>query len=119
MTIAWDETKKIDMGSLAKIAAGSQYIDTELVTQFADGLNSINQEMNNDFNAFMSKASELEDNWHSSAGDKACVFMREFTAMSESRSNVMINYVNLLKQQVDPNYISAENENTSLADEFK
>lgn len=115
----FDEIKKYDIGTLAKLKEGSQYIDTETVTQFADGLNSVNQNINDDFERFKAKAETLEDSWHSSAGARACKKMYEIFSLSKSRSAVIQNYVNLFRQQVNPNYISAENTNTSLADEFK
>ena len=106
-------------GGNSKISAGSQYIDTEIVEQYAEQLNQINQTIDEDFDSFKSTAVNLEDTWRSAAGTKACTLMYQLFSLSESRSNVISNYVNVFKQQVDPNYISAENTNTSLADEFK
>ena len=65
------------------------------------------------------ESKRLEADWNSSAGDTARTIMYEIFKNSEVRYSVIQNYVNMLNQQVIPGYESAEEPNTSLADQFK
>ena len=57
--------------------------------------------------------------WQGSAGTAAQTTMYQFPPNNNARSAVLQSYVDMLQQQINPNYAYAENViNTSLADLF-
>ena len=98
---------------------GSHLVNSELIGAAVSGLRGQNQSINNDFEGFKKKAGALESKWNSAAGSRACTQMYQLFKVNETRSSVLQNYINILEQQVSPGYISAENANTTLADQFK
>ncbi len=96
-----------------------QLVNTEGISTAAVKLRSTNDNINSKFDTLTKKASSLESDWNSSAGSLACSKMYELFKLSEVRYSVIQNYVNMLEQQIDPNYNSTEEANTTLADQFK
>ncbi|MGN0577026.1 MAG: hypothetical protein ACI4J4_00245 [Ruminiclostridium sp.] len=104
--------------------AGSEFggkiaVDTEKIGEAVAVLQNAENNISSEFERMKKAAARLEDGWKSRAGSKACTTMHQLFRGGEARSAVMNNYVNILKQQINPNYISAEKENKSLADIFK
>lgn len=91
------------------------------VNGIIDGLNTLNNadiNINRNFQTMQSQMSIL-NNWIGPAGDDAQELRDHLLALNEPRSNVLQNYVNILRTLVNPGYISAENTNTSLANQFR
>ena len=96
-----------------------EIVNTEGISSAATKLRTVNNNINNKFDALKKKATQLESSWNSSAGNTACTTMYKLFQISETRSAVIQNYINILEQQVTPGYDATENVNTSLADLFK
>lgn len=99
--------------------SGRQFVDTEGIASVITKLRGVNENINSCFNTLEKKAKLLENDWKSPAGSRACTVMYELFNGSETRGYVIQNYINLLEQQINPGYESAENANKSLADQFK
>lgn len=113
-----DEFRSISAGANAA-AKGLQLVNTDGIEAAAIRLNDLNDQISGDFDAMVKQANRLETDWKSAAGSLACTKMYELFKNSEVRYSVLKNYVNMLNQQVSPGYKSAENANTTLADQFK
>jgi hypothetical protein len=97
-----------------------QTINTENVASSAGKLRTANNNINCEFEKMQGKAKLLDnENWKSAAGEAARTKMYELFKGNEPRSAVLQNYVEMLEQQVNPNYIATESTNTKLADKFK
>lgn len=96
-----------------------QLVDTEGIYAAAVKLRNTNDDINGQFDVLIQKAKSLETDWNSAAGSLACSKMYELFKNSEIRYSVIQNYINMLEQQVNPGYESAEEANTTLADQFK
>ena len=96
-----------------------QIVDTEIISSSANKLRTADSNINSAFTTMQAKARQLDSNWKSRAGDAAISTMHSIAKNNDARSAVLQNYVNMLLQQVDPGYVSAENANVSLADKFK
>ncbi len=96
-----------------------QSIDTTMVASAVSSLRNANNNINRAFAIMKNITSKLEYDWNGAAGEKACTTMYNLFKGSDARYTVIQNYINLLEQQVNPNYISAEEVNSSLADKFK
>lgn len=104
--------------------AGSEFggkvaVDTEKIGEAVAVLQNVENNISSEFERMKKVAAKLEDNWKSRAGSRACTTMHQLFKGGEARSAVMNNYITILTQQINPNYISAENVNKSLADIFK
>ncbi len=96
-----------------------QLVNTEGISTAATKLRNVNDNISDEFDTLTKKAKLLESDWKSAAGSLACSKMYELFKYSEVRYAVIQNYINTLEQQVNPNYESAEDSNTKLADKFK
>lgn len=96
-----------------------QLVNTEGISTAATKLRTVNDNISGKFDTLTKKARVLESDWNSSAGSLACSKMYELFKLNETRYSVIQNYINMLEQQVDPNYESAEEANKTLADQFK
>lgn len=96
-----------------------QGIDTQQVISAAASLRNANNNINRSFAILKSIAENIEYDWNGAAGEKARTTMYNLFKGNEARYAVIQNYINLLEQQVDPNYINVEKVNSSLADKFK
>lgn len=94
-------------------------VDSESIAAAAADLNRINSEIQSEFERLEKRSKILSSDWNSPAGNNAVTKMYELFKNSEARFAVLQNYANFLEQQVNPNYNSAEDTNTSLADQFK
>lgn len=96
-----------------------QLVNTEGISTAATKLRNVNENISGKFDTLTKKAKSIESNWSSPAGSLACSKMYELFKNSEIRYSVIQNYINMLEQQVDPSYESAEEANKTLADQFK
>lgn len=96
-----------------------QSINLENVSIAISGLRTANENINNAFRAVETAAKRLDSNWNSRAGSLANTSMYQLLENNTARSTILQNYVNLLEQQVNPGYRSAEETNIKLADQFK
>ncbi|MDR1210343.1 MAG: hypothetical protein LBK41_08560 [Clostridiales bacterium] len=96
-----------------------QVVNTDRIASSANRLRAVNNNINNEFRALQDKARQLDSNWKSPAGETAKTTMYQLFKNSEARQAILQNYVNMLEQQVNPGYTSAETVNTKLADKFK
>ena len=96
-----------------------QVVNTVRIAASASRLRTANSNINNAFTTLRNKARQLDNSWKSAAGDTARQTMHSLFQNSDVRSQVIMNYVNILQQQVDPGYVNAENTNVKLADKFK
>lgn len=96
-----------------------QSINTNKVSSSANKLRTVNNNINNEFKILEKKAKQLDNKWKSAAGDAARTKMYKLFKNNEVRSTVLQNYINMLEQQVNPNYTSTETVNAKLADKFK
>ena len=97
----------------------NQLVNTEGISTAAVRLRNANDNISSKFDTLTKKAKALESDWNSSAGSLACSKMYELFKLSETRYSVIQNYINMLEQQVNPGYESAEKANKTLADQFK
>ena len=96
-----------------------QAIDTTRVADSANRLRIVNNNIERHFQSFRNSAGQLNNTWHSRAGDKAKTEMYKLFDGATARSTVLQNYITILNQQINPGYNDAEAVNTSLADQFK
>ena len=96
-----------------------QVVNTDRLATSANKLRTVNNTVNSEFCSLQNKAKQLDSNWKGAAGSAAQSTMYRLFQYSETRSSVLQNYINMLEQQINPGYISAENANTTLADKFK
>lgn len=96
-----------------------QMFNSENVLSAADKLQTINNNINRDFESLQKSLKSLESNWKSPAGTVAHTLMYEILKGNETRSNVIDNYTRVLTQYVSQGYIIAEENSTKLADLFK
>ncbi len=94
-------------------------INTEGIASAAFNLKRINDAIQSDFEKLEKCSKQIDSDWNSPAGNIASAKMYELFKNSEARYAVLQNYISFLEQQVNPNYNSAEEANTSLADQFK
>lgn len=96
-----------------------QLINTQEIITAATELRNANDNISSKFRIVTEKADLLKNDWNSSAGDVAFSKMYQLFNYSETRYSVIQNYINVLEQQVNPNYQNAEETNKTLADQFK
>lgn len=96
-----------------------QSIDTARVSSSASRLQTVNANINRQFQTFRNSARQLNNTWSGRAAERAKTQLQNLINGSSSRSAVLENYIRTLRQQVDPGYENAEAVNTSLADQFK
>lgn len=96
-----------------------QVVNTDRIASSANRLRTVNNTINNEFRTLQSKAQQLDSNWRSAAGETAKTTMYQLFRNNDVRSSVIQNYINMLEQQVNPGYESAETTNSKLADKFK
>lgn len=99
--------------------SGKIAVNTESINQTVGRLQNSDKNISAEFEKMKKSCIRLENEWNSKAGSKACTVMHQLFKNGEIRSTVMNNYINFLSQMVNPNYISAETTNKSLADSFK
>ena len=93
-------------------------VNTPGIAGAASNLESTRDDINNAFNTLWNGMQVLSS-WQGSAGEVAQTTMYQFPPNNNARSAVLQSYVDMLQQQVNPNYAYAENVvNTSLADLF-
>jgi len=97
----------------------NQKVDTDKIISSANRLHTVNNNINNAFNAMQDKARLLDYNWNGEAGDAARSMRNQIFRNNDARSSVLQNYVSMLEQQINPGYTDAENVNTRLSDNFK
>lgn len=96
-----------------------QVVDTSRIKDAASKLRAADSNMNYEFRNLLSKAKQLEADWKGAAGSMAQTTAYRLFQNNEVRSAVLLNYVNMLEQQVNPGYTGAETVNKKLADSFK
>jgi len=96
-----------------------QIVNAQGITVASDRLKGSNNNINEAFNKMESRVLRDLETWRSPAGESAQTTMYQLLKHNDERSKVLQNYFNMLMQQVNPNYKSAETTNTSLADKFK
>ena len=96
----------------------NQFINTPGVADAASRIRAANGNINNSFSTLQSRMLPI-NNWQGAAGSVAQTTMHQLFKMSGVRSSILQNYVNILEQQVNPNYQSAESTNKLLADQFR
>jgi pyruvate/2-oxoacid:ferredoxin oxidoreductase beta subunit len=95
-----------------------QSIDTTKVVDAINNIRTINNSINQEFNALRSKMWPL-NSWKGPTGTTAQTQMHELFKNNEARSAVMQNYTDTLERLVNPAYQEAESQNRSLANLFK
>ena len=96
----------------------SQKVNTVAIETMAGAISTANNNINQSFENLKTKGREMDNAWNSGAGSKAVTMMHDLFKGNEARSTVMENYVVFLRNVVNPGYNSAEEANTSLADQF-
>lgn len=96
-----------------------QTINTDRVASSVNKLRSVNNRIKGKFKKMKNNAATLDSNWKGSAGEAARTAMYQIFSNEEARSAILQNYITILDQQVNPDYVRAETINTSLADKFK
>jgi hypothetical protein len=95
-----------------------QSIDTTQVTIAVNRMRTMNNNINNEFNALRGKMWPL-NSWRGPTGTAAQTLMQQLFNNNEARSAVLQNYTDILERLVNPSYQAAENHNRSLANLFK
>lgn len=95
-------------------------VDTDHVSNVADNIDHFNKKIRDDFTAVETAVKSLGSTWVGSASEPSIGAFHDIkNTYSETRYQVVDNFVKFLKQQVDPSYEQTETSNTSLADQFK
>ena len=93
-------------------------VNTHGIAGAANNLENTRDDIDNAFNTLWSEMQVLSS-WRGSAGAAAQTTMHQFPPNNNARSSVLQSYIDMLQQQVNPNYTYVENVvNTSLADQF-
>ena len=96
-----------------------QAVNTEAVQETASTLRSVNESIEGKCRQAEAKAKGLSGSWHSAGGNAALNTIDRIFKMAEPRYQVLNNYITVLEQIVNPNYLAAEETNRSLASNFK
>lgn len=96
-----------------------QVVNTDKISVSVNKLHIVDSNINEEFETLERKAKQLDNNWKSIAGDTAGTRMYRIFKNNEMRSAVLQNYINMLKDQINPNYTNTESTNVRLADKFK
>lgn len=95
-------------------------VNVDAVVASANNIKQCNNQMRDNFPSVQSAITRLDNNWEGSAATATISKFNEIKSkFSDSRYNVMDNYVNFLLQQVGEGYTQTESVNKSLADQFK
>ena len=95
-----------------------QEVNSEQISTASNSLRTTIINIDNDFDKLRGRMRQLES-WRGAAGTAAQTTMHQIFNFNDARSKVLQNYLNMLEQQVNPGYQSAETTNRSLADKFK
>lgn len=96
-----------------------QKYDTDKVLYGARRIHTGNDNINRAVDDLRSLIRKLGSEWVSRAGEKAQTSGYQLLQNNEARSAVLESYAAALEQGVSPSYESAEQHNTTLADQFK
>lgn len=96
-----------------------QVVNTERFSLSVARLRNVNDNINSEFQTLKNKSRKLESSWNGNAAEAAKTTLYRLYGNNDVRSKVIQNYINMLEQQVNPGYTSAEEVNTTLADKFK
>lgn len=95
-------------------------VNTESAVTAASNINLYNIQMRDNFPAVQNAITQLDNSWNGSAASFTISKFNEIKAkFFDARFNVLNNYVNFLLQQVGEGYSQTEENNISLADQFK
>lgn len=84
----------------------------------AGAIASANSNINQSFEDLRKKGQNMDNSWNSKAGKQAVTLMHQLFKGNDARSAVLENHIAYLQNVVNPGYISGEDQNTSLADQF-
>ncbi len=96
-----------------------QTVDTGQIEAVVQKLTRADAAMDSALDTLKGKVRQVENTWGGQAGEQAMTELYRILQYGEARSTVLQNYINLLRQQVNPSYEGAEEINRSLADRFK
>ena len=96
-----------------------QVVDTDMIIDAANSLNTINSTINSEFDTMQRTAKLLDNDWKGAASEVTRTLMYETFQINPVRSIVLQLYVNMLSRRVAPEYIATENANIKLADLFR
>lgn len=118
----------LGVGAFAKpgilFGSGDQInVDTGVVRDTVRSLQTINKNIDNDFNSVTSAMNKLNGTWSGSAANKANDkfnnIKKKFTGPNGGRRKVMDTYIQFLAEAVAMDYETTESVNTKLSDMFK
>ena len=95
-----------------------QVVNTDGIASAAKKLYNVNSSINMIFGSMKNSAKRLDTDWLGSAGESARTLLYEIFKGNEPREAVLKEYIALLEQKVNPEYIADEIENTTIADMF-
>lgn len=95
----------------------TQGINTERMESVITKLETVNNSLTDRINATQKVESRVI--WESRAGTHSGTVFYRALALNQARSEVLQNYIDILRKQVDPNYIQAEEANKLLAAQFE
>jgi hypothetical protein len=94
-------------------------VEIEAISNGVAALERANANISQEFEKVKRRADSLGDRWRGHAGRDALVLLEEIYRGFDAREGVIRDYAKFLRDQVNPNYKSAEEMNTTLADQFK
>lgn len=95
-------------------------MNTDAVVRTAERIKSFNTQMHDGLSRTQAAVTKLDGAWEGSAATAAIAKFNELCSkFSDSRYNVLDNYVHFLLRQVGEGYEVTEGTNVSLADQFK
>lgn len=95
-------------------------VNTDAVVAAADSIKLFNAQIRDGLPSLQKAIAQLDNSWEGSASSVAISKFNEIISeFSDTRYNVLDNYANYLLQQVGEGYLQTEEENISLAEQFK
>ena len=113
------------MKKISDIIGGTDQIkvDTGAVKRAVTALQSINRNIDTDFNSVQSAMNKLNSSWSGSAASKANdkfnTIKKNFIGSNGGRHKVMDSYIKFLSDAVAIDYETTESVNTKLSEMFK
>lgn len=98
--------------------ARSIYVDSDSIQTAIDMLKKSNADISGSFES-MGKVAKTLECWEGKGGEAAKTKIYDILTRGDERRASLDSIISFLENQVNPNYINAENTNRKLADNFK
>ncbi len=102
------------------MAGNSIRVNTDQVAQIATNIEKLNKQLAEELNSAKATIDQLSNTWQSEAADATISSFDEFAAKYfQTYDDVLAQYVQFLRTNIEQGYFETETANIGLADAFK